>query len=216
MVNCLTCGGNTIPKQTTCPRPRKAGFRAVLMVHCAIVLNADTIADFLSGAAVPIVDGAAGVVGSPIVPALTTELTIQEAIDFSLVGYLGLDVIGGLTKSNTTKQKLSSCKPEEITSNTWDFKATFKKFDVSGLNSDCNLWNRFIQRSGSQHLVFLRCDYPAEAFVLTAGSWTLSDVDLMIGEDSLSEVETRSFTASYESLAIPCTYPFPSFDSLTL
>ena len=195
--NCANCAPATVMNLSGCNfAEKKGGFRHLFAVHCGIDLYSPaTQVNFLNNLAVAVTNP----------PGVTPTITIAAALAQNLMGSFGESVIGSIAKGETTKLKKKSCLPEQRIGDTWNFKFDFMDFDLSGLYTDDDFWEEFLNAPQNYHLIAVPCSANGlnEAHVLVKGEWSLSDFDFTHPADGVKEFQMRTFTAQTPLLKSP-------------
>lgn len=120
----------------------------------------------------------------------------------SALGNMGVG-LGSITKKTDKKDRLSSCKVEQVISTTWSLKYVLKCFDKSTEKVTHEQINALIANSGSYQLIARMCD--GENTVLPIGPIALSDFNWVV-PDNFEELQTIELELSWVELGLPKTY----------
>jgi hypothetical protein len=120
----------------------------------------------------------------------------------SALGNMGTG-LGSITKKTDKKERLSSCKVEQVISTTWALKYVLKCFDKSADKVTHEQVNALIANSGSYQLIARMCD--GENTVLPIGPIALSDFNWIV-PDNFEELQTIELELSWVELGLPKTY----------
>ncbi len=131
----------------------------------------------------------------------------QDLVDGSspgttFLGALGLG-LGSIGKKSDKKERIGSCKVEQIISTTWALKYVLKTFDKS-VDKITHAQINALLTSASRYLVIARmCD--GENTVLPIGVFSLSDFNWTV-PDNFEELQTVELEVSWIELGLPKTY----------
>lgn len=120
----------------------------------------------------------------------------------SVLGQLGIG-LGSIGKKTDKKERVGSCKVEQVISTTWAIKYVLKCFDKSSEKITHEQINALINNSNDYQLVARMCD--GSNTVLPIGSFTLSDFNWVV-PDNFEEVQTLELELSWVELGMPKTY----------
>jgi hypothetical protein len=120
----------------------------------------------------------------------------------SALGNMGVG-LGSIAKKTDKKERISSCKIEQVISTTWALKYVLKCFDKSSEKITHEQINALITNSGDFQLIARMCD--GENTVLPIGSFSLSDFNWIV-PDNFEELQTLELELSWVELGMPKTY----------
>lgn len=120
----------------------------------------------------------------------------------SALGNIGVG-LGSIAKKADKKERVSSCKIEQLISTSWAIKYILKCFDKSSEKVTHEQVNALISNSGSYQLIARMCD--GEDTVLPVGTFTLSDFNWVV-PDNFEEVQSIELELSWFELGMPKTY----------
>lgn len=120
----------------------------------------------------------------------------------SFLGNIGKG-LGSIAKKADKKDRLSSCKVEQVISTTWGLKYVLKCFDKSVEKVTHEQINALIANSGSYQLIARMCD--GDNTVLPIGPMSLSDFNWIV-PDNFEELQTIELELSWVELGLPKTY----------
>lgn len=120
----------------------------------------------------------------------------------SFLGNIGAG-LGSIAKKTDKKERLSSCKIEQVISTTWALKYTLKLFDKSVDKVTHEQINLLIRNSGNYLLIARMCD--GADIVLPIGVFTVSDFNWNV-PDNYEEVQSLDLELSWFELGLPKTY----------
>ncbi len=120
----------------------------------------------------------------------------------SFLGNIGVG-LGSIAKKTDKKDRLSSCKIEQVISTTWALKYVMKCFDKSVEKITHAQVNALIAKSGDYQLIARMCD--GENTVLPIGPMSLSDFNWTV-PDNFEEIQTIELELSWVELGMPKTY----------
>lgn len=128
----------------------------------------------------------------------------------SALGNMGIG-LGSITKKTDKKERISSCKIEQLISTTWAIKYQLKCFDKSSEKVTHEQINALISDAGDYQLIARMCD--GENTVLPVGSFTLSDFNWTV-PDNFEEVQSLELELSWVELGMPKTYDVAGLSSV--
>lgn len=120
----------------------------------------------------------------------------------SFLGNIGLG-LGSIAKKSDKKERIGSCKVEQVISTTWALKYVLKTFDKSVDKITHAQIDALINSSGRYLVVARMCD--GENTVLPIGVFTLSDFNWTV-PDNFEELQTVELEISWIQLGLPKTY----------
>lgn len=131
-----------------------------------------------------------------------TDLLTSGSGGGSALGNMGTG-LGSITKKTDKKERLSSCKVEQVISTTWALKYVLKCFDKGTEKVTHEQVNALISNSGNYQLIARMCD--GENTVLPIGPIALSDFNWVV-PDNFEELQTIELELSWVELGLPKTY----------
>lgn len=120
----------------------------------------------------------------------------------SFLGNIGQG-LGSIAKKSDIKQRVSSCKVEQVISTTWALKYVLKCFDKSANKVTHDQVNQLITNAKNYQLIARMCD--GENTVLPIGPMILSDFNWIV-PDNFEEIQTIELELSWVELGLPKTY----------
>lgn len=120
----------------------------------------------------------------------------------SFLGNMGQG-LGSIAKKSDIKQRVSSCKVEQVISTTWALKYVLKCFDKSAEKVTHDQVNELINNAKNYQLIARMCD--GENTVLPIGPFVTSDFNWIV-PDNFEEVQTIELELSWVELGLPKTY----------
>lgn len=120
----------------------------------------------------------------------------------SVLGNMGVG-LGSIAKKTDKKERVSSCKVEQLTSTTWAIKYVLKCFDKSSEKITHEQINALITNAGDYQLIARMCD--GANTVLPVGTFILSDFNWIV-PDNFEEVQSLEIELSWVELGMPKTY----------
>lgn len=120
----------------------------------------------------------------------------------SILGNLGIG-LGSIAKKTDKKERVGSCKVEQVISTTWSLKYVLKCFDKSSEKVTHEQINALINNANDYLLIVRMCD--GDNTVLPVGRFVLSDFNWTV-PDNFEEVQSMELELSWVELAIPKTY----------
>lgn len=120
----------------------------------------------------------------------------------SALGNLGVG-LGSIGKKTDKKERVSSCKIEQVVSTSWALKYVLKCFDKSTEKVTHEQINQLISNSNNYLAVARMCDGPDT--VLPIGVFAISDFNWVV-PDNFEEVQSVELELSWFELGLPKTY----------
>jgi hypothetical protein len=120
----------------------------------------------------------------------------------SFLGNLGIG-LGSIAKKTDKKERVSSCKVEQLISTTWALKYVLKCFDKSSEKVTHEQIDALINNAGNYLAIARMCD--GDNTVLPIGVFTLSDFNWIV-PDNFEEVQSVELEISWFQLGMPKTY----------
>ena len=118
------------------------------------------------------------------------------------LGSLGIG-LGSIAKKTDKKERVGSCRVEQVVSTTWALKYVLKCFDKSTEKVTHQQVNALINDAGDFQMIARMCD--GENTILPVGSFILSDFNWIV-PDNFEEVQTLELELSWVELGLPKTY----------
>lgn len=131
-----------------------------------------------------------------------TDLVAGSSPGTSFLGNLGIG-LGSIGKKTDKKERVSSCKIEQLVSTTWALKYVLKCFDKSSEKVTHEQINQLISNAGNYLAIARMCD--GDNTVLPIGSFSLSDFNWIV-PDNFEETQTIELEISWFELGLPKTY----------
>lgn len=131
-----------------------------------------------------------------------TSILTEGSGGSSALGNLGKG-LGSITKKTDKKQRLSSCRVEQVISTTWALKYQLFCFDKSADKVTHEQVNALIANSGNYQLIARMCD--GADTVLPIGPMVLSDFNWTV-PDNFEEYQFIELEVSWVELGLPRTY----------
>lgn len=120
----------------------------------------------------------------------------------SALGNMGLG-LGNIAKKTDKKERLSSCKVEQVISTTWALTYILKCFDKSAEKVTHEQVNALINSSKNYQLIARMCD--GDNTVLPIGPFSTSDFNWTV-PDNFEELQFITLELSWVELGLPKTY----------
>lgn len=124
--------------------------------------------------------------------------TVEEPGNLGRSG-LGLGSIG---KKTDRKERVASCRTEQLISITWALKFQIKCFDKSSARSTCAKMNELINKADKYLLVARMCD--GDDTILPIGKFDTSDFNWTV-PDNNEESQIAEIELSWKEKGFPCT-----------
>lgn len=131
-----------------------------------------------------------------------TDLLTAGSGGGSALGNMGLG-LGNIAKKTDKKERLSSCKVEQVISTTWALTYILKCFDKSADKVTHEQVNALITASKNYQLIARMCD--GENTVLPIGPFATSDFNWTV-PDNFEELQFITLELSWVELGLPKTY----------
>lgn len=128
----------------------------------------------------------------------------------SFLGNIGVG-LGSIAKKTDKKERLSSCKVEQVISTTWALTYVLKCFDKSAEKVTHEQINALITASGNYLLIARMCD--GDNTVLPIGIFATSDFNWTV-PDNFEELQTITLELSWVELGLPKTYTVPGLSAV--
>jgi hypothetical protein len=130
-------------------------------------------------------------------------------------GLNGLAVISGglgsIAKKTDKKERVSSCRVEQLISTTWALTYVIKCFDKSSARTTNDQVNALIQRMNNYILAARMCD--GNDTILPIGPFTTSDFNWTV-PDNFEEFQSMTVELSWLELGLPLTYDVPGLSAV--
>lgn len=110
--------------------------------------------------------------------------------------------LGSIAKKSDRKEKVGSCRKEQVISITWAVKFQIKCFDKSSARSTCAKMNELITKFSNYLVVLRMCD--GDNTILPIGQFTTSDFNWTV-PDNNEESQIAEVELSWDELGFPCT-----------
>jgi hypothetical protein len=118
------------------------------------------------------------------------------------LGRLGIG-LGSIAKKSDKKERVGSCRTEQIVSTTWALTYVIKCFDKTSARTTTAQANAIITRSSNFLLIARMCD--GDGTVLPIGVFTPSDFNWTVPDNS-EEFQSITLELSWVELGLPKTY----------
>lgn len=126
----------------------------------------------------------------------------QDRIDNGELGRLGIG-LGSIAKKSDKKERIGSCRTEQIVQTTWALKYQLKCMDKTSARTTTEQVNTLIQKFNNFLLVARMCD--GSDTVLPIGVFTTSDFNWTVPDNS-EEFQVVELELSWLELGLPKTY----------
>jgi hypothetical protein len=120
----------------------------------------------------------------------------------SFLGNIGIG-LGSIAKKTDRKERVGSCKTEQVVSTTWALTYTLKCFDKSVEKVTHEQINTLINGAGNYLVIARMCD--GDNTVLPIGTFIVSDFNWTV-PDNFEEVQSVLIELSWFELGLPKTY----------
>lgn len=126
----------------------------------------------------------------------------QAMIDDETLGRLGVG-LGSIGKKSDKKERVGSCRTEQIVQTTWALRYVVKCFDKTSARTTQAQFDVLIKKFNNFLLIARMCD--GENTVLPVGIFTTSDFNWTV-PDNAEEYQTVELELSWNELGLPKTY----------
>lgn len=126
----------------------------------------------------------------------------QGLIDDEKLGRLGIG-LGSIAKKSDKKERVGSCRTEQIVQTTWGLTYVIKCFDKTSARTTTEQVNTLITKFNNFLLVARMCD--GSDTVLPIGTFTTSDFNWTVPDNS-EEYQNVTVELSWPELGLPRTY----------
>lgn len=131
-------------------------------------------------------------------------------VDDEKLGRLGIG-LGSIAKKGDKKERIGSCRTEQIVQTTWALKYVLKCFDKSSARTTQAQIDTLIKKFNNFLLVARMCE--GEEQVLPIGSFTTSDFNWTVPDNS-EEFQMLELELSWQELGLPKTYDVPGLSAV--
>lgn len=119
--------------------------------------------------------------------------------------------LGSIAKKTDKKERVSSCRTEQIISTTWALTYVIKCFDKTSARTTNDQVNALITRMNNYILIARMCD--GADTVLPIGVFTTSDFNWIV-PDNFEEYQNMTVELSWVELGLPQTYDVPGLSAV--
>lgn len=126
----------------------------------------------------------------------------QGLITDSKLGRLGIG-LGSIAKKSDKKERVGSCRTEQIVQTTWALTYVIKCFDKTSARTTTEQANTLISKFNNFLLIARMCD--GSDTVLPIGIFTTSDFNWAV-PDNAEEYQNVTLELSWLELGLPRTY----------
>lgn len=126
----------------------------------------------------------------------------QNLIDDETLGRLGIG-LGSIGKKTDKKERVGSCRTEQIVQTTWALRYVVKCFDKTSARTTQAQFDVLIKKFNNFLLIARMCD--GENTILPIGVFTTSDFNWTV-PDNAEEFQTVELELSWNELGMPKTY----------
>lgn len=131
--------------------------------------------------------------------------TVAALPNFGRIG-IGL---GSISKKSDKKERVGSCRTEQILSMTWALKYQIKCFDKTSAQTTAAQMTALITKFNKWLLVARMCD--GDETVIPIGRFTTSDFNWTV-PDNFEEYQVAELELSWNELGMPKTYTVAGLD----
>lgn len=126
----------------------------------------------------------------------------QGLVNAGTLGRIGIG-LGSIAKKSDKKERVSSCRPEQIVQTTWALTYVIKCFDKTSARTTTEQVNTLITKFNNFLVIARMCD--GSDTVLPIGVFTTSDFNWVVPDNS-EEFQNVTFELSWLELGLPKTY----------
>lgn len=126
------------------------------------------------------------------------------------LGRMGIG-LGSIAKKSDKKERVGSCRTEQIVQTTWALTYVIKCFDKTSARTTTEQVNTLISRFSNFLLVARMCD--GTDTILPIGRFTTSDFNWTVPDNS-EEFQTITLELSWLELGLPKTYDVPGLSAV--
>jgi len=135
---------------------------------------------------------------------------IDGSFPAATLGKLGVG-LGSITKKGDKKERVASCKVEQVVQTTWALTYVLKVFDKTSARVTNEQITTLISRASNFLAIARMCD--GENTVLPIGTFTVSDFNWTV-PDNFEEYQSITLEISWVELGLPRTYDVPNLSSV--
>lgn len=143
-------------------------------------------------------------------PGWWAGLVNESNPDNALLGRIGVG-LGSIAKKSDKKERVGSCRTEQIVQTTWALTYVIKCFDKTSARTTTEQVNTLISRFSNFLLIARMCD--GTDTVLPIGTFTTSDFNWTV-PDNMEEYQTITLELSWPELGLPKTYDVPGLSAV--
>lgn len=126
----------------------------------------------------------------------------QGLVDDETLGRIGIG-LGSIAKKSDKKERVGSCRTEQIVQTTWALTYVIKCFDKTSARVTTEQVNTLITKFNNFLVIARMCD--GTDTVLPIGVFTTSDFNWTVPDNS-EEFQTVQFELSWQELGLPRSY----------
>lgn len=135
---------------------------------------------------------------------------IAASFPDATLGRLGIG-LGSITKKTDKKERVGSCRVEQVVQTTWALTYVLKYFDKTSARITNDQVNAIITKFSNFLLVARMCE--GENTVLPIGTFTTSDFNWTV-PDNFEEYQSITLELSWVELGLPRTYDVAGLSSV--
>lgn len=132
---------------------------------------------------------------------VTSPAWYTNLIEAEKLGRSGV-VLGSIAKISDKKERVGSCRVEQIISTTWGFKFVKKCFDKTAARKTVAQMNALVKNSNRFFLILRMCD--GEETILPVGVFNTNDFNWTV-PDNFEELQNVEATLAWKELGLPAT-----------
>jgi hypothetical protein len=134
----------------------------------------------------------------------------QALVTAGTLGRIGLG-LGSIAKKSDKKERVGSCRTEQIVQTTWALTYVIKCFDKTSARTTTEQANALINKFNNYLLIARMCD--GSDTVLPIGIFTTSDFNWTVPDNS-EEFQNVTLELSWLELGLPKTYDVPGLSAV--
>lgn len=143
-------------------------------------------------------------------PGWWASLVNESNPDASLLGRIGIG-LGSIAKKSDKKERVGSCRTEQIVQTVWALTYVIKCFDKTSARTTTEQVNTLITKFNNFLLIARMCD--GADTVLPIGVFTTSDFNWTVPDNS-EEYQNITLELSWPELGLPKTYDVPGLSAV--
>lgn len=127
-----------------------------------------------------------------------------------LLGNIGIG-LGSIAKQTDRRERISSCRGEQVISTTWSLTYTIKVFDKTAADTTKAQLDAILKRFSNFQVIARMCE--GDNTVLPIGTYSVGDFNWAVPESN-EELQTVTFRLDWVEFGIPRTYNVTGLSSV--